>query len=147
MKLIIAIGTLIAGAAAWAARSAEERAESVVVTNERLELGRGMPPAPDVAASLANLLDMTPEQRRYSEEVLRHRDREVKEYQARVRASGVFDGRVYNPRINELRTASYERISGALDRARRDRFADILVQGMLSDAVVFEIEPGMIVRD
>ncbi len=90
-------------------------------------------------------LSLEPWQRAHAEQVLRERGREVEAYHREVRASGVFVAREYERRVAAIQSASYARIGEVLDGPQYRRFAELLAQGRLGDAVVFEIDTGMAV--
>jgi hypothetical protein len=87
-------------------------------------------------------VNLRPEQRHSLEELLSLREKEIETYQSEIRASHILHMRTYERRIQEIQGAYYQKMGRALDEEQRDRFADLVLQGRLGDAIVFDAGSG-----
>jgi hypothetical protein len=90
-------------------------------------------------------LELRADQRRFMEEVLAHRELEIAEHQRSIVDSRIFRVGEYENWVRATQAASYEKMAEVLDETQRRRFAGLLAEGRLGDAVMFEVPPTMVV--
>jgi hypothetical protein len=90
-------------------------------------------------------LDLKPEHRRFMEAVLTQREKEIAAYQKDIIASGIFRVREYEYRVKAMQAVSYEKMGEVLEGAQRQRFACLVGEGRLGDAVAFEVPNTLVV--
>jgi hypothetical protein len=90
-------------------------------------------------------LDLRAEQRRFMEEVLAQREKEIESYQKEIVASGIFRTREYELRIKAMQAASYEKMAEVLEGTQRQRLAAVVAEGRLGDTVMFQVPPTLTV--
>jgi hypothetical protein len=90
-------------------------------------------------------LDLRAEQRRFMEDVLLEREKEIASYQKEVVASGIFRVKEYEYRVKAFQAVSYAKMGEALEGTQRQRLAALVAEGRLGDAVMFEVPPTLVV--
>lgn len=90
-------------------------------------------------------LDLSPDQRQRMEQILVRREQGIKELQRRIVDSGVFHVREYDYQVRQLQAVSYEEIAGVLNGDQRRRWAGLIAEGRVGDAVLFEVLPSLVV--
>jgi len=89
--------------------------------------------------------DLRADQRRFMENILALREAEIAECQKGIVASGIFRVREYENQVKAMQNASYQKMAEVLNERQRERFTELVAEGRMGDAVVFEVPPTVVV--